>query len=199
MPEPLVLASGSPTRQAMLRAAGVAFEAVVPRVDEAALRAALLAEGRPPRDVADALAEMKAARVSARRPEALVVGADQVGDVDGRLLSKPGSPAEARAQLADLAGRTHRLHAAAVAYVGGEPVWRHVGEARLTLRTPSPAWLDAYVARNWGTIQGSVGGYLIEAEGVRLMERVEGDHWTVLGLPLLPLLSFLAARGTIPS
>jgi len=198
-PETLVLASGSAARAATLRAEGLAFEVMVPRVDEAALKESMVAEGRPPRDVADALAEMKAARISGRRPDALVLGCDQVLDLDGRLLSKPETIEDARAQVEALAGRTHRLHSAAVAYSGGAPVWRHVGEARLTMRRPSGPWLDGYLARNWETVRHSVGGYLIEAEGVRLIERVEGDHFTVLGLPLLPLLSFLAARGTIPS
>lgn len=198
-PEPLVLASGSATRQAMLRAAGVAFEVVVARVDEESFEAGLLAEGASARDIADALAEMKAARVSDKVPEALVVGADQVLSCEGRLLSKPGSPEEAREQLSFLMGRTHRLHSAAVIYRGGEPLWRHVSEARLTMGRLSEEWLDGYLQRNWEAVRRSVGGYRIEEEGVRLFSRIEGDHFTILGLPLLPLLSFLAVRGTIPS
>jgi septum formation protein len=199
MPEPLVLASGSATRAAMLRAAGLAFEAVVPRVDEEALKAALLAEEAGARDIADALAEMKAARVSGRRPEALVLGCDQTLSCDGRLFSKPASPGEAREQLRDLMGRTHKLHSAAVIYHGEEPVWRHVAEARLTMGRLSDEWLDGYVARNWDSLRHSVGGYRIEEEGVRLFAQIHGDHFTILGLPLLPLLSFLSMRGTIPS
>jgi septum formation protein len=199
MAEPLVLASGSATRAQMLRAAEVPFEIVVPRVDEAALKEALLAEERSARDIADALAEMKAARVSGKRPEALTLGCDQTLSCDGRLLSKPASPEEAREQIAALMGRTHRLHSAAVIYQGGEPVWRHVSEARLTMGRLSEAWVDGYVARNWDAIRHSVGGYRIEEEGVRLFSRIEGDHFTILGLPLLPLLSFLSIRGTIPS
>lgn len=198
-PEPIVLASGSATRQAMLRAAGVPFEVMVARVDEEALTAALQGEARSARDIADALAEMKAARVSARRPEALVVGSDQTLSCDGRLLSKPASPEEAREQLRFLMGRTHRLHSAAVIYQGSEPLWRHVSEARLTMGRLSEEWLDGYLQRNWEAVRTSVGGYRIEEEGVRLFSRIEGDHFTILGLPLLPLLSFLAVRGTIPS
>jgi septum formation protein len=196
---PLLLASGSLTRLRLLRAAGLDVEAVPPRVDEEAAKAALLAEGHGPRAVADALAELKGARVAQRRPEALVLGADQTLDLGGALLSKPGSPAEALEQLRALAGRTHSLFSAAVIHQGGRPVWRHVGEARITLRRMSEPWLAAYVERNWEAIRHSVGGYLIEGEGVQMMSQVEGDHFTVLGLPLLPLVSFLQARGDLPS
>jgi septum formation protein len=199
MPEPLVLASGSATRAAMLRAAGLAFEVVVPRVDEDALKGGLLAEGASARDIADALAEMKAARVSGRRPEALVLGCDQTLSCDGRLFSKPASPEEAREQLRDLMGRTHKLHSAAVIYLAEEPVWRHVAEARLTMGQLSDEWIEGYLQRNWESVRHSVGGYRIEEEGVRLFSQIQGDHFTILGLPLLPLLSFLSVRGTIPS
>ncbi len=199
MAELLVLASGSATRAGMLSAAGVPFETVVPRVDEDALKDALLAEKRSARDIADALAEMKAARVSAKRPEALVLGSDQTLSCEGRLFSKPESPEAAREQITQLLGRTHELHSAAVIYLGGEPAWRHVSEARLTMGRFTEPWLDGYVARNWERIRHSVGGYRIEEEGVRLFARIEGDHFTILGLPLLPLLQFLSIRGVIAS
>lgn len=196
---PLLLASGSATRLRLLRAAGLDVEAVAPRVDEEAAKAALLAEGHGPRAVADALAELKGARASQRRPEALVIGADQTLDLGGALLSKPDTPEAALDQLRALMGRTHSLFSAAVLHHGGRPVWRHVAEARITLRRMSEPWLAGYVARNWEEVRHSVGGYLIEGEGVRMMERVEGDHFTVLGLPLLPLLQALQARGDVPS
>jgi septum formation protein len=183
----------------MLEAAGVDVTLAPARLDEAAVRAALAIEGATPRDVADTLAEMKARKIAERQPDALVLGADQVIAIGAEILGKAGTPDEARAQLMQLRGRTHMLISAAVLYDRGEPVWRHAGTARLTMRTFSEGFLDAYLARNWPAVAASVGGYQIEAEGVRLFERIEGDHFTILGLPLLPLLSYLGLRGFIAS
>ena len=172
-----------------------------PRVDEDALKAALLADGAGPRDLADALAETKArkvaGRIAAERPGAIVIGGDQVLELESEVFSKPVTPEEALTQIGRLAGRTHRLLSAAVAYRGGEPVWRHVGVATLTMRRPSEAWLEGYVTRNWEAIRHSVGGYLIEAEGVRLFAEVRGDPFTIQGIPLIPLLNWLTAAGHI--
>lgn len=195
----LILASGSQIRAALLRNAGLAIETQPARVDEEAIRAALQAEGAGPRDIADALAEAKAAKVSARHPGTMVLGADQVLEFEGRLFSKPESIEEARAQLSDLRGRTHRLLSAAVAFRDGEPLWRHVGTVRLTMRSFSDDYLDAYLARNWDGVRHSVGAYKLEEEGVRLMARIEGDYFNVLGLPLLELLTWLSVRGDIAS
>ncbi|WP_225027425.1 Maf family protein [Xinfangfangia pollutisoli] len=195
----LLLASASETRLAMLRAAGLTVDALPARVDEDEVRRGLEAEGASSRDVADALAELKAAKISARRPEALVLGADQVLDLGGKIYAKPESPEQARQQLQELRGRTHMLLSAAVLYQGGQPQWRHVGVARLTMRDVSDSYLDDYLARNWETIRHSVGGYRLEEEGVRLFSAISGDHFTILGLPLLPLLSNLSERGIIPA
>lgn len=197
MPRPLILASGSEIRQQLLRNAGLSFEVVKPRMDEDAIKAALLAEGTSPRDLADALAEGKAVKVSGKRPGALVLGCDQVLEFEGRVFSKPEGPEEARAQIAELRGGRHRLLSAAVIAENGKPIWRHVGTVRLQMRDVSDAWLDGYVARNWESIRHSVGGYKLEEEGVRLFTRIEGDYFTVLGLPLLELLAYLVDTGDI--
>ena len=199
MPEPLVLASSSVTRARLLRNAGLAFASEDARLDEAAVRDALLAEGAGPRDIADTLAEMKALRISARHPTALVIGSDQVLAVAGRVLGKAEDMSAARDQLLLLRDRQHLLLSAVVVCQGGEPLWRHVGEARMRMRAFSEEWLDDYLLRNAEAVLASVGGYRIEEEGVRLFSAIEGDYFTILGLPLLPLLSWLSLRGTIPS
>jgi septum formation protein len=198
MHRPLILASGSAVRRRLLQDADVPVEVVVPRVDEDSVRDALVAEGAPPRDVADALAELKARRVAEKSPGTFVVGCDQVLDIEGRILAKPATPEEARAQLALLNGKRHKLHSAVVVCEDGKPVWRHVGEVRLTMRSCSDSYLDDYIARNWESVRDAVGSYKLEEEGVRLFSRIEGDYFTVLGLPLLELLSYLTLRGRVP-
>jgi len=194
---PLVLASGSDIRAQLLRNAGVGFDVLVARVDEQAVKNALLAEHAPPRDIADALAEIKARRISEKRPDALVIGCDQVLDLKGVLLSKPESPEQALEQLTALRGNSHKLLSAAVICQAGRPVWRHVGQVRLTMRQSSDAYLAGYVARNWDSIRHAVGGYKLEEEGVRLFSTIDGDYFNVLGMPLLELLNFLVLRGAI--
>jgi septum formation protein len=197
MPETFILASGSSVRAQLMSQAGLAFEVVKPRIDEDMVREALLSEGASPRDLADALAEMKALRVSEKHPEALVIGCDQVLDLAGKILSKPASREEARTQLLELRGKRHSLLSAVVICEGGKPIWRHVGQVRLMVREFSDTWLDGYLDRNWPDIAEAVGAYKLEKEGVRLFSRVEGDYFTVLGLPLLDLLSYLSLRGDI--
>lgn len=197
MPQPLILASGSSIRAQMLRQAGLEFEVIRPAVDEDMLRDAMLSEGASPRDLADALAEMKALRVSEKRPEALVIGCDQVLDLGGQVLTKPATREDAAAQLRALRGKRHSLLSAVVICDAGKPIWRHIGQVRLMVRDFSDVWLEGYLDRNWPDIAESVGAYKLEKEGVRLFSRVEGDYFTVLGLPLLDLLSYLSLRGDI--
>lgn len=199
MPEQLILASSSPTRAMLLRQAGLAFTTQVARIDEQMIRDALIAEGAGPRDIADTLAETKALRISDRHPGALVIGCDQVLACGTEVFGKPADLAAARAHLIALRDRTHLLLSAVVVCQGGTPLWRHVGEARMQMRAFSDTWLDDYLARNSEAALGSVGAYRIEEEGVRLFSVIEGDYFTVLGLPLLPLLSWLTLRGSIPS
>lgn len=197
MPKPFILASGSEIRATLLRNAGIAFEVVPAKVDEGAIRTGLEAEGANPQDVADALAEFKARRVSGKNPDALVLGCDQVAALKGDILSKPETPKDAKAQLMRLSGSTHKLLSAAVLYQSGEPIWRHVGVVRLTMHKLSLGYVDDYVARNWESIRHAVGAYKLEEEGVRLFSRIEGDYFNVLGLPLTALLSYLIAREEV--
>jgi septum formation protein len=197
MPRPLVLASGSEIRQTLLRNAGVEFGVAPARVDESAMRDAMIAEGAPARDIADALAEQKARKVASKHPEALVLGCDQVLSFEGTMLSKPATVEEAAHQLRALSGKTHQLLSAAVLYENAEPVWRHVAVVRLKMRQLSQGYLDGYLARNWPGIQDAVGAYKLEEEGVRLFEQIQGDYFAVLGMPLLELLNYLALRGVI--
>ena len=197
MARPLILASGSLIRAQMLRNAGLNFEVQTPRVDEDTVKAALLAEGAPPRDVADALAELKARKLSDRHPRALVLGCDQVLALGDDVLSKPVNRDDARSQLQRMRGQRHTLLSAAVLCEDGAPIWRHVAVVRLVMRDFTDTFLDDYLDRNWPGIADSVGAYKLEEEGVRLFSRIDGDFFAVLGLPLLELLSYLTLRGDI--
>ncbi|WP_260581641.1 Maf family protein [Sphingopyxis sp. PET50] len=196
----LLLASQSSGRAAMLRAAGLRFETSAAHVDEEALTAALQAEGQGARNIADALAEAKAIKISSRLPGVTVLGADSTLALDdGSMLSKPADPGEAASHLHRMAGTRHRLFSAVVAARDGAPVWRAVGEAKLWMRPLSDAFIADYVARNWDSIRWTVGCYEIEGAGVQLFDRVEGDPWTIIGMPMLPLLAWLRAAGLAPS
>lgn len=194
---PLILASASSIRAELLRLAGLDFEVLPARIDEAALREALQRAGAGPRAMADALAEQKARKLSQRRPDALVIGADQVLEHRGQALSKAADMEGLRNQLLSLRGDTHTLFSAVVVARGGQPLWRHIGAARLTMRPFSMQFLDGYLARHGPGLYASVGGYRMEEEGVRLFSRVEGSHFDILGLPLLELLNYLAQAGEI--
>lgn len=193
----LILASRSEIRAELLRKAQVQFDTEDARVDEESIKQGLLAEGAHPRDIADKLAEAKARKVSGRNPSALVLGCDQVLSVGRNLYSKAESESEAIEQLRELRGKTHHLFSALVICEGGDPKWRHIGQARLTMRDASDAYIADYVSRNWESIQGSVGSYKLEEEGIRLMSKIDGDYFSILGLPLVELLSYLTFRGTV--
>ena len=160
---------------------------------------ALAQENAKARDVADTLAELKARKIADRNPTALVLGCDQVLAVGEEIWSKPDTQTDARHQLRTLSGGTHHLHSALVLYHNAQPIWRHVGSARLTMRTLSEDYIDDYLNRNWPAVSYSVGAYQIEEEGIRLFTDIEGDYFTVLGLPLLPLLAYLTLREFIAS
>lgn len=195
---PITLASSSDIRRQMLTAARVPFEATAAGVDEEAVKQGLLAESAPPRDVADLLAELKATRVSARRP-GLVIGADSTVEFEGRLIDKAASLAEARQRLIEFRGKTHLLHSAVVVARDGLPIWREVKSCRMAVRDFSDAWLDGYLAREGEELLYSVGCYRFEGEGVQLFERVDGDYFAVLGMPLIGLLDLLRKHGALES
>ncbi len=197
MQRKFVLASGSQIRAALLKNAGIDVAIMPAKLDETSIRASLEQDGSTPREIADALAEAKARKISARHPDALVLGCDQVAEIDGEVLGKPGSKDAAAAQIRRLSGRQHRLLSAAVLYENGKPLWRHVGQVRLQMRTISEAYLADYLNRNWHSIRHSVGGYKLEEEGVRLFSGIDGDYFNVLGLPLIELLSYLTLRGEL--
>ncbi|MEQ1709416.1 MAG: Maf family nucleotide pyrophosphatase [Terricaulis sp.] len=190
----LVLASASAARRHMLAATGLVFEVEVPRVDEEAAKLSLRSEGKGPRDQADALAELKALSVSARH-SGFVIGADQMLAIEGQVLDKPRDQGEARTHLQLLRGKTHELITAAVVAREGAVIWRCIDTPRLRMRAFSEAFLEDYLARAGEGALASVGGYQLEGLGAHLFDRVEGDYFSVLGLPLLPLLAFLREHG----
>lgn len=195
--EPLVLASGSATRARLLADAGLPILVDPAAVDEEEIRVSFQAEGRDADACAAALAETKAKRVSARHTGALVLGADQILDCGGRWLEKPHDPEAARAQLIQLRGKRHTLITAAAIVRNGALLWHTIDRAQLTMRAFSDGFLDDYLAAGGEDLQGSVGAYQLEGLGAQLFERVEGDFFTILGLPLLPLLDFLRGHGAL--
>jgi septum formation protein len=193
----IVLASGSPYRQKMLRDAGVTFHVVKPTVDERAVESAVADTGVTPEDLALVLAEAKALDVSERSPDALVIGADQTLSLDDRIFHKPADMEAARRHLLSLSGRTHHLNAAFVLACNGQTIKRHVEVARMTMRELTPAFIGRHLSRVGEKALTSVGAYQIEGEGIQLFERIEGDYFTIVGLPLLPLLAGLREEGAI--
>lgn len=195
----IVLASGSPTRAAMLQNAGLSVTVDPPAVDESEVKSALKADGAAAGDVAETLAELKATRVSRKHPGALVVGADQMLQCGDVWFDKPPDRNHARAQLVALRGRTHMLVSSAVGVRDGARLWHHTDQAHLTMRPFSDGFLDAYLDQCDTDVLGSVGAYRLEGAGAQLFHKVEGDYFTVLGLPLLPLLEWLRAQGILDS
>lgn len=196
----IVLASASAARTAMLSAAGVVHDVQPAHVDETSLLEALAAEGAPAERIADALAELKAVKVSRARPADLVIGADSVVvTADGRMLEKPGTVDKAIVQLRDLSGTSHRLVSAVVIAEVGRPTWRAVGAAKLTMRRLSDGFIADYLAAEGAGVLGCVGTYRIEGRGAQLFTDITGDQFTIRGLPLLALLGQLHVRGFLPA
>lgn len=193
----LILASKSKTRQAMLANAGILFDAQSAPVDEAEIKASLLAEGVSARDIADALADAKARSVSLMNPDALVLGADQILVQDGEIFSKAANRDEAETKLKKLSGNKHQLLSAAVMYEQGQAIWRAVDSATLFVRDLSDGFIEEYLDALGEDAFWSVGCYQIEGRGIQLFEKVEGAHFTILGLPFLAVIDFLRRRGMV--
>lgn len=193
--EPLILASQSAARRMLLAGASITFDAAPADIDERAIqqKSGLTVPG----DVAALLAEQKAAFVSLRHPGRYVVGADQTLSVGDRLFNKPAGRDQAAQQLRDLSGRTHELHSAIAVACDGATIFSHVSVAHMTMRQLDDAAIDAYLDAAGDKVTTSVGAYQLEGLGVHLFELIEGDHFTILGLPLLPLLKFLRGEGMI--
>jgi septum formation protein len=194
----LILASTSSARRMMLANAGVECDAMAPMVDEDTIKQSLLNQGIGARDLADALAEAKAVKLSSKNPQALVIGADQTLEcADGRLLDKAETRENAMTQLSLLAGKTHKLYSAVVVAERGEAVWRFVATSRMIMRPLSQDYIAAYVDSEWDQIRHCVGCYQVEGLGVQLFSQIQGGHFDIMGMPLLPLLSFLRERGIL--
>ena len=196
-PTNIILASTSAIRMQLLKDAGVPFEAVPAGVDEATIKDVLLAEGLGPRDIADALAEAKAVKVSRKR-QGLVIGADQTLDFQGKLFDKAETVEEARERLREVRGHSHKLHCAMVVARDGSPIWREVVTTTLRMRPFTDAYLEGYLERNAPGILSSVGCYQLEGEGVQLFDKIEGDYFAILGLSLIPLLDLLRRHEALP-
>lgn len=194
----LILASGSAIRRQILDGAGLDYEVITRPVDEAAIKDAMLAENSRLRDIADALAEAKAMRVS-RQEAGLVIGADQIMVMGGQLFDKPKSMEDARARLISMRGEKHELIGAVVICENGAPVWRHMCKTKLWVRDFSDDFLDWYIETEGEALMKSVGAYRFEGPGSQLFEKVEGDFFAILGLDLLPVLDFLRRRGIVAS
>lgn len=198
MSPPLILASASTARAQMLGAAGVEIEIVPARVDESELKLSLKQHGADPETAAIALAELKALQVSRAKPGRLVLGADQMLDCGGSWFDKPESRDAAKAQLSGLRGKTHRLTSAAVLARDGQRIWHHAAAAKLTMRAFTDAFLELYLDQAGDAVLGSVGAYQLEGLGAQMFRTIDGDFFTILGLPLLPVLDILREQNALP-
>ena len=194
----ITLASGSASRRALLAGAGIDAASIKPNVDEDAAKAAMRGEGMSVRDQAMQLAELKAMKVSARTP-GLVIGGDQMLSLDNEAFDKPADLDAARDHLRRLSGKTHTLETAIVVCENGTPVWRHMARPRLTVRPLSDAFIDSYVEQAGEALLSTVGAYQLEGLGAHLFTKIEGDYFSILGLPLLPLLDYFRTRGALES
>ena len=197
MPE-IILASGSASRRALLAGAGVDAESVKPNVDEDAAKAVMRADGLSVRDQAMQLAELKAIKVSRAR-SGLVIGGDQMLNLDGEAFDKPPTLAAAKQHLQKLSGKSHHLETAIVIAEDGAPVWRFLARPKLTVRTLSVEFIERYVATCGESLLSTVGAYQLEGQGAQIFTQIEGDYFSILGLPLLPLLDYLRVRGVLVS
>lgn len=195
--KPLILASASQSRARVLTAAGLTFEALAADVDETALKIEFKAGGSDAADCARRLADAKARRIANQRPDALVIGADQMLDCDGVWFDKPPDLAGAADHLRRLSGKVHTLPTAAVVVAGAQTIWSHVAAPRLKVRALSDSFIQAYLAKAGPVVCSSVGAYQLEGLGAQLFETIEGDFFTILGLPLLPLLDFLREQRVL--
>lgn len=194
----IILASGSAIRQQILTDAGLDFEVIAKPVDEDAIKRAMLADGQKIRDIADALAEAKARKVSLLET-GLVIGADQIMEMDGELFDKPKDMNEVRARLLSMRDKSHRLIGAVVICENGQPIWRHMSKTVLTVRNFSEEFLDSYIEAEGEALTKSVGAYRFEGRGSQLFSKVDGDFFSILGLSLLPVLDYLRERGAVQS
>ncbi len=197
MTEPLILASKSPFRAALLKNAGVEFSTASAAIDERAVEAPLYKSGATPEEVAQVLAEAKALDVSESNPGAVVIGCDQTLSLGDEIFHKPADMEAARRQLLQFSGKTHQLNSAVVLVKDGETLWRHVSVARMTMRALEPGFVGRYLGRVGDVALASVGAYQVEGPGIQLFERIDGDYFTIVGLPLLPLLAKLRKEKLI--
>ena len=193
----IVLASKSPIRSLLLEKTGIEFSTVDPAIDEREVKLSYISNNYPTRDIADVLADMKARKISNRFPDSIVIGCDQILDFNSKILSKAKDQDELIHQLKQLQGNKHKLHSACVVYNAQKPEWRFIGSVGMTMRNLSDRYISKYVQDNWDDIKHSVGGYQMENSGISLFSKIDGDYFSVLGLPIIQLVGHLLNRGVI--